>query len=214
MRRILFLLTLCILAAFAGSAVAQTPDGETPANEGVCDELIGATPGLYGLCVAFCEAQDHASVSDPITEEELEILADSAPAGRILTNYNRKKTAADPDMPCIKVEEPCPCWDSAEFEDALVARQFGNCHRWNGPIHNGAYIQNYDNPPFDYRIVYAVEHQHGGTYGNFPQCFYQCQGPECNISRFFNVTLEEFEACEAQVRAAQTELGLACSDSS
>jgi hypothetical protein len=34
------------------TALAEgTPDGETPANEGVCDELIGGTPGLYGLCV-------------------------------------------------------------------------------------------------------------------------------------------------------------------
>ena len=24
---------------------AQTPDGETPANEGVCDELQGGSPG-------------------------------------------------------------------------------------------------------------------------------------------------------------------------
>ncbi|MGI9330105.1 MAG: hypothetical protein ACR2QB_05260, partial [Gammaproteobacteria bacterium] len=37
---------------------AQTPDGETPAIEDVCDGLIGGTPGLYGLCVAYCEAQD------------------------------------------------------------------------------------------------------------------------------------------------------------
>ena len=36
------------------AAYAQgTPDGETPANESVCDELQGATPGLYGLCVAL-----------------------------------------------------------------------------------------------------------------------------------------------------------------
>jgi len=41
-------------------AMDQTPDGETPANEGVCDALQadGTTKGLYGLCVAFCEAQD------------------------------------------------------------------------------------------------------------------------------------------------------------
>ena len=43
---------------FTGTLYAQTPDGETPANEGVCDELMFYTPGLYGLCVAFCEAQD------------------------------------------------------------------------------------------------------------------------------------------------------------
>ena len=37
------------LSLFAGNAsFAQTPDGETPANEGVCDVLQGGTPGLYG----------------------------------------------------------------------------------------------------------------------------------------------------------------------
>ena len=35
-----------------GPVWAGTPDGFPPANEGVCDELIGGTPGLYGLCVA------------------------------------------------------------------------------------------------------------------------------------------------------------------
>ena len=50
-----------VLAGVVGLSspvIASTPDGETPANEGVCDSLNGATPGLYGLCVAYCEAQD------------------------------------------------------------------------------------------------------------------------------------------------------------
>ena len=54
MREITLLSIFCVLLV-CGSASAQTPDGETPANEGACDVLLGATPGLYGLCVAFCE---------------------------------------------------------------------------------------------------------------------------------------------------------------
>ncbi len=102
----------------AAPAVAQTPDGQTPAEETVCDPLMagGVTKGLYGLCVAFCEAQDHVSVGTPITEAELEMLADAAPSRRILANYNKKKQATDPPMPCILVEEPCPCWSNAELE--------------------------------------------------------------------------------------------------
>jgi hypothetical protein len=96
------------------TAEAATPDGETPANEGVCNELQGGTPGLYGLCVAFCEAQDIASISDPITDEELAAIENGTPAGRILANYNKKKTETDIDMPCIKVEEPCPCFTADE----------------------------------------------------------------------------------------------------
>ena len=41
--------------AFAPMSFAQTADGETPAEETVCDHLDGA---MYGLCVAYCEAMD------------------------------------------------------------------------------------------------------------------------------------------------------------
>ena len=83
-------------ATFTSVAVAQTPDGETPANEGVCDSLQGATPGLFGLCNAYCEAQD------------LDTFDKNPPNDRILANYRKKMKAGDPDMPCIQV--PCPCW--------------------------------------------------------------------------------------------------------
>ena len=54
---LLAILTVGILAV-APPVLAQTPDGETPAEESVCDALQGGTPGLYGLCTAYCEAQD------------------------------------------------------------------------------------------------------------------------------------------------------------
>jgi hypothetical protein len=41
--------------SFTPMSLAQTADGETPAEEPVCDDLNGA---LYGLCVAYCEAMD------------------------------------------------------------------------------------------------------------------------------------------------------------
>jgi hypothetical protein len=94
-----------------GSATASTPDGETPANEGVCDPLHGGTPGLYGLCVAYCEAQD------------LDSFDKEPPRTKILENYDKKKQAGDPDMPCIQV--PCPCWSDEEIAsitaDGMVA---------------------------------------------------------------------------------------------
>jgi hypothetical protein len=46
-----FAMTLAAVPAFAGG----TPDGQTPAQETVCDGLAGA---LFGLCNAYCEAQD------------------------------------------------------------------------------------------------------------------------------------------------------------
>ncbi len=91
------------LASMGGSAVAQTPDGEPPANEGVCDILQtpGTTPGLYGLCVAYCEAQDVDSVDK------------EPPSTKILGNYNKRKQETDPAMPCVKI--PCSCWTEAEI---------------------------------------------------------------------------------------------------
>lgn len=89
---------------FTGFAVAAgTPDGETPANEGVCDVLKadGITKGLYGLCNAYCEAQD------------LDTFDKEPPNSKILANYNKKKTATDPEMPCI--QHPCPCWSLEEI---------------------------------------------------------------------------------------------------
>ena len=91
------------LPMMGGSVMAQTPDGETPANEGVCNVLQapGVSPGLYGLCVAYCEAQDLDSF-------------DKEPANtKILDNYNKRKQATDPSMPCVKV--PCPCWSADEM---------------------------------------------------------------------------------------------------
>ncbi len=66
------------------------------ANEGVCNELLDATPGLYGLCVAFCEAQD------------------LPPDSRLMDVYERIRRDDDPDMPCV-----CPCWSREELESII-----------------------------------------------------------------------------------------------
>jgi len=56
----LSLLSAAILLVTSGALPAHadgTPDGETPAQEEVCDDagLMGAA---FGLCIAFCEAND------------------------------------------------------------------------------------------------------------------------------------------------------------
>ena len=89
------------LATISGSANALTPDGVTPANEGVCDVVMGGSPGLYGLCVAYCEAQD------------LDDFEKEPPRTKILENYVKKQQPGDPDMPCIQPD--CPCWNATEL---------------------------------------------------------------------------------------------------
>lgn len=116
-RLVIIAVWILVLAVWGGTAFAQgfgkkTRDGETPADEGVCDVLRDATPGLYGLCVAFCEAQDcepDFSLADPFQNC-------SPPSQRILDNYNRRKTVADPDMPCI-LQTPCPCWTEEDLDE-------------------------------------------------------------------------------------------------
>jgi hypothetical protein len=56
MKRALFGSVVLVVIALAGSTTfAKTPDGETPAEETVCADLAGAA---FGLCNAYCEAQD------------------------------------------------------------------------------------------------------------------------------------------------------------
>jgi hypothetical protein len=90
-----------------------------PAGEGVCDSLKGGTPGLYGLCVAFCEAQ---GLGGPGEGEEVQS------AFSLLTAYENKRGPEDPGMPCL-VEQPqqlppppeaeCPCWTVETLRLAL-----------------------------------------------------------------------------------------------
>lgn len=96
------------LMAVSGNSLASTPDGMTPSEETVCDVLKtdGVTKGLYGLCVAYCEAQDNDQI-------------DKTPANpKILANYRRKMSDTDPDMPCVHV--PCPCWTQEELDTATM----------------------------------------------------------------------------------------------
>ncbi len=109
-------LALITLSLFAQTALALTPDGVTPANEGVCDELIGGTPGLYGLCVAFCEAQDCEATLDEATGQ-IELGSSCKTSSiKLLGKYNSRKGPADPDMPCVTVAaSECQCWTDTEL---------------------------------------------------------------------------------------------------
>jgi len=46
------------LLAVSSVGFANTPDGETPAVETICNTFKGAVGGAFGLCNAFCEAMD------------------------------------------------------------------------------------------------------------------------------------------------------------
>jgi hypothetical protein len=109
MRKIsLFVLIFSFIAIFSMPlSAAGTTVGAAPATKGFCGGLKapGITPGLYGLCVAYCEA--------------------GANSERVLDNYNRKRTGSDPAMPCLEVKAAtldCVCWNTLTMEDIGVGQ--------------------------------------------------------------------------------------------
>lgn len=77
--------------ALAPPAWAETPDGETPAEESICDNEVGARKGL---CNAFCEAMDcHLDEG---------IHASPKACDKVLANYQSKQGKGDNlNPPCL-----------------------------------------------------------------------------------------------------------------
>jgi hypothetical protein len=91
-------LTLFIsLSLFGLPAVAQTPDGRTPAEETMCD---GLEDNLFGICNAYCEAMDCDSpdheASDNVCQEELQKWSTLAGDNPLPCN----------ELPCISLQKP------------------------------------------------------------------------------------------------------------
>lgn len=186
---------------FFSPAVAQTPDQTTPANEGVCDELLyGATKGLYGLCVAFCEAQD----CEP--DFSLDNPFENCKTGskKVLSAYNKKKRAGDPEMPCIQQTE-CPCWTQSELEGLRfpVAGDVPSCRATQSSdswFISGSHLT----------IVSTVDQSSASD-----QCFLFdiCPDGQCmGVVRYLDITEEEYAFCRSQVIQSGRDRGFACWD--
>ncbi len=92
------------------TSVASANTNETSVNHGVCDAVKDATPGLFGLCVAYCEAQMGPELVDP------ENLSALKPSHRnILRNYERRMKQGDPQMPCVNYTSACPVFSADEL---------------------------------------------------------------------------------------------------
>lgn len=187
-------IALAIHCQLPTTSFAQTPDGETPASEGVCDPLIGGTPGLYGLCIAYCEAQD------------LDAEQGKSPSMKLLELYDRRKTDADPPMPCV--QDPCPCWTEEDLDVALPTLEA--CQDFNDdadPILDGVSIFG--------PVGGAANNARIFVFNNFEhdQCFFvvQQQGlPNSDIRREQLVSKEQGVICEGSARAHAASLGVAC----
>ncbi|HVN40298.1 MAG TPA: hypothetical protein VMW19_19215 [Myxococcota bacterium] len=86
--------TLAAVAFAPGAALAighGTPDQSPPADESVCDQA-GVRGAAYGLCVAYCEAND------------CDQFPDKESCSRLRDNY--AKITGDESFPCDEVTPP------------------------------------------------------------------------------------------------------------
>jgi hypothetical protein len=95
-RKLSFWSMLCCTAslAAAGAALAigdGTPDGSPPAEETVC-ENAGLRGAAYGICVAYCEAND------------CDTFPDAKACSQLFDNY--VKLTGDEAPPCEEVGPP------------------------------------------------------------------------------------------------------------
>lgn len=96
-------------------------------NAQVCASLRGATPGLHGLCQAYCARRDQSGVD----MNDIASVRAAAPSVTLLERYNAIKTESDPVMPCFAdagddgesdlpddppVPTSCACWTSDQIQ--------------------------------------------------------------------------------------------------
>lgn len=94
---------------------AQAPGrgNAAAARTDVCDSLIGATPGLYGLCTAYCKATELPRAMARANGKAGGFADLAEKKDSVLQRYNAARRAGDPEMPCI-AQSACPCWGSAQ----------------------------------------------------------------------------------------------------
>jgi hypothetical protein len=94
-RKPILLLTFAVLLGASGASLASsghgTPDGSPPADEAVCEDA-GLKGAAYGLCVAFCEANDCDQYPD---SQACEVL-----------RANYEKITGEQTFPCEEITPP------------------------------------------------------------------------------------------------------------
>jgi hypothetical protein len=128
----------CLLLLVAGAAFAKTPDGKPPSVETVCDNEKGV---LFGLCNAYCEAQD---CTDPNQHSS------NTACEQLIKNW--EKHAEGRPFPC---ETKCPCADMLELFAQIETGQvqvtdcvfLPNPNRIQVEVEGGEFATISDGPP-------------------------------------------------------------------
>lgn len=167
-------------------------------NKGACKTLNepGVTPGLYGLCVAYCEALD--CNLDSTTPTATHPQCDK-PSTKILGRYNAMKTATDPNMPCV-VPPPteCSCWTQQEIS------QIGSTWLGDPSQYMLLWQNNYDASYGLWEYYTSGYHGAGVSYLPEPSCsyfHYDAYDPlySSPVVRVISVSEQMAQACQVQV---------------
>lgn len=191
--------------------MAGTPDGLTPDSEVICDGLKGATKGLYGLCLAYCEATD--SPEDLSSEEKIAALPKYS--AKLLENYNKKRQIGDPQMPCATYydETACPAWTRDQINSIgthVTSASEGNFqYRYDDTEYDSGsfkYLRDIEYVNGNNRLLqnYVYISSYGGyTVGDFFDYEYD-RITDTQVRYVYNsirLTDEEYAACDAEIRA-------------
>lgn len=189
---IFIILMLPSITLAGSSSTLQEP------NRNICNPLKapGITSGLYGLCVAACEALD--CTTDPINPTANHPQCEK-PSSKIIERYNKMKKSTDPEMPCV-VPPPtaCPCWSQQELNQVGVT-WLGDPSQYM-PLWNQIYDASYGL----WEYYTSGYHGAGVSYLPEPGCHYfhyDAYDPVFSnpVVRVMQVSQQVAQACQAQV---------------
>lgn len=106
------LVAFTTLPATAAFAEATDLPGASDTNiKAVCDDLVDAPRGLYGLCAAYCESRDYVALLDPA-------VTPPPPNPKVVERFNRiAEKAGVPEL-------TMPCMVEPDIADASVCPAF------------------------------------------------------------------------------------------
>ncbi|HKI04021.1 MAG TPA: hypothetical protein VKK31_18725 [Thermoanaerobaculia bacterium] len=177
-----FTLTFALLLICTGAVLAQTPDGETPAEEAVCDNETGAA---FGLCNAYCEAMD--------CESDAPQASDTA-CSKVRAKFQQ---TTGRDLPCEQVT--CPCAEvEGNFANVLAGNlSVNSCSRSFGNS-EGIYLSTIRSP---LPIVFS---------GSQPDQGSTCGTVGAGLGTPLPISAEQDQACRQLLEQYVTSHGLTC----
>ena len=171
----------------SAASTAQPINHQMPTNESVCDGLKGQAPGLFGLCVAFCDAQDCTATYNPDTGELVydEKCKPSSP--KLLDNFNKLAGDGGPTMPCVNVvATECPCWTEAELDYVADGRSI---------FCKSPSLYGYDATRYNKMDIASASFS---AFGGTGTCYYNENSPYFT-TRLQEITDEEFNVCQISI---------------